>query len=226
MSKGFKLRMEEYVPTGTFLKTSFTKDRAELATRFAEFTTEYEVAFIEQLTKVAKLEQTLKLTEKQKKVTETLYEKADLVNKEFNFLSFYFKRAGLDSSILTDVKNDLASKNIEGACFKMEGLMQYVADNKTVLVSKGMAAGFVATLETDVVDLSAKNELQTEVMNIKGQLHRDNASEYKKLYAYISTIAAAGKIMYDGAGKMDEYTLSKVLSRMRIIKSGKVPPSE
>ena len=220
------MRLEEYVPTGTFLKNSFTKDRAELVTQFAEFTSEYEAAFIAQLTKVAKLEQTLKLTEKQKKVTEALYKKADLVNKEFNFLSFYFKRANLDSSILTDVKNDLDSKNIEGACFKMEGLMQYVAENKTVSVSIGMAAGFVATLETDVEDLSAKNELQNDVMNIKGQLHRDNASEYKKLYAYISTIAAAGKIMYDGDGKAGEYTLSKLLSRMRIIKSGKVPPSE
>ena len=226
MSKGFALRMEEYVPTGTFLKTSFTKDRAELVTRFAEFTLEYEAAFIAQVTKVAKLEQTLKLTEKQKKVTEALYEKADLVNKEFNFLSFYFKRANLDSSILTDVKNYLDSKNIEGACFKMESLLQYVAENETVLISKGMAAGFVATLETDIEDLSAKNELQNDVMNIKGQLHRDNASEYKKLYTYISTIAAAGKIMYDGDGKAGEYTLSKVLSRMRIIKSGKVPPSE
>ena len=226
MAKGFKLRMEEYVPTGTFLKTSFTRDRAKLVTRFAEFTTEYEAAFIAQLTKVTKLEQTLKLTEKQKKVTETLYEKADLVNKEFNFLSFYFKRADLDSSILTDVKNDLVSRNIEGACFKMEGLMQYVAENETVLISKGMAAGFVARMETDVEDLSAKNELQNDVMNIKGQLHRDNASEYKKLYAYISTIAAAGKIMYDGDGKAGEYTLSKVLSRMRIVKSGNVPPSE
>ena len=64
MAKGFTLRLEEFVPTCTFLKTSFTKDRAELATRFAEFTSEYEAAFIEQLTKVAKLEQTLKLTEK------------------------------------------------------------------------------------------------------------------------------------------------------------------
>ena len=89
-----------------------------------------------------------------------------------------------------------------------------------------MSAGFVATVETDVEDLSAKNELQNDVMNIKGQLHRDSASEYKKLYAYISTIAAAGKIMYDGDGKAGEYTLSKVLSRMRVIKSGKVPPSE
>ena len=208
------------------MKTSFTRDRAELATRFAEFTPEYEAEFNTQLRKVAKLEQTLKLTEEQKQVTETLYEKADLVNKEFNFLSFYFKRADLDSGILTAVKKDLVSRNIEGACFKMEGLMQYVAENETVLVSKGMAAGFVATLETDVEDLTIKNALQNKIMNIKGQLHEDNAGEYKKLYTYIATIAAAGKIMYDGVGKVDEYTLGKVLSRMRIINSGKVPPSE
>lgn len=225
MPKGFYLRMEEYVPTGTFLKTSFTRDRAELASRFAEFTTEFETNFDAQLSTVAKLEQTLKLTEEQKQVTVTLYEAADLLNKELNFLSFYFKRAGLDSSILTVVKRDLTARNIEGACFKLEGLMQYVVENETILVSKGMAVGFGDQLETDKKDLEAKNVLQNKVMNIKGQLHEDNANEYKKLYAYIATIAGAGKIMYAGSGKVDEYILSKVLSRMRVIKSGKVPPT-
>lgn len=215
MGKGFTLRMEEYVPTGTFLKTSFTRDRADLATRFAEFTMEYEANFDAQLTKVGKLEQSLKLTEEQKQVTESLHDASDLVNKELNFLSFYFKRAKLDSSILTAVKQDLNTRNIEGACFKLEGLIQYVVENETVLISKGMAVGFGATLSTNKEDLLAKNVLQNKIMDVKGQLYEDNAGEYKKLYAYISTIAGAGKIMYASVGKVDEYTLSKVLSRMR-----------
>jgi hypothetical protein len=64
---------------------------------------------------VSKLEQTLKLSEEQKGVTVSLYEASDVVNKEMNFLSFYFNRAKLDSSLVSAVKNDLKKRNVEGA---------------------------------------------------------------------------------------------------------------
>jgi hypothetical protein len=215
MAKGIKLKQEEYVPAGNFLKTSFARDRAELLKRFSEFTTEYESGFETQLTKVGKLEQTLKLTEEQKGVTVSLYQASDLVNKEMNFLSFYFKRANLDSSLVSDVKKDLKNRNVEGATKKMEGLIQYIIEKSTVLESKGMATGFPEELSTSKTDLEAKNILQNKIMDIKGQLHEDNKAAYEKLYEYISTIANAGKIMYDGQGKTDEYTVTRLISRMR-----------
>jgi hypothetical protein len=225
MSKGFKLRLEEYVPAGTFLKTSFVRDRAELVTRFSEFTPDFEAEFSAQLAKVAKLEQTLKLTEEQKGVTSSLYAAADFLNKELNFLSFYFKRADLNSAILTAVKQDLKVRNIEGACLKMEGLIQYVTEQQVILVSKGMAAGFAGELAEIKVDLEAKNVLQNKIMDIKGQLHEDNNIEYKKLYSYMNAIIGAGKIMYDGLGKADEYTMTRILSRMRVVKGNNNLPN-
>ncbi|MEO8517397.1 MAG: hypothetical protein ABI426_11655, partial [Flavobacterium sp.] len=137
MSKGAKLRMEEYVPAGTFLKTSFVRDRAELVTRFSEFTAEFENEFETQLNTVSQLEQTLKLTKDQKRITANLYEASDALSKELNFLSFYFKRAELETDILVQVKSDLRTRNIEGACYKMSGLVQYVAENEDILVTKG-----------------------------------------------------------------------------------------
>ncbi|WP_296151578.1 hypothetical protein [uncultured Flavobacterium sp.] len=52
-------------------------------------------------------------------------------------------------------------------------------------------------------------------MDARGQLAEDNSAVYKALYKYISTIAQAGKIIYDGKGKRDEYIISKLVSRMR-----------
>ena len=218
MAQGFRLRIEEYVPAGTFLKTSFSRDRAELATRFSEFTPAFEAEFQDQLQKVDQLEQTLKLTKEQKKVTITLYEQADVLNSELNFLAFYFKRAGLDNAILSQVKRDLRVKNIEGACYKMSGLIQYVTENQAVLSSKGMAPDFTSTLITVKDSLAERNALQNEIMNIKKQLYDDNSKEYKKLYEYIATIATAAKIMYTDTRKIDEYTVSKIISRMRLVK--------
>lgn len=219
MKRGVKLRMEEYVPTGIFLRTSFVRDRAELAVRFSEFTAEFEAEFVAQLTKVSKLEQTLKLTKEQKLITISLYEQADVLNNDLNFLSFYFKRAGLDSDILSQIKSNLKRRNIEGACYKIEGLIQYVADNESILVSKGMEVGYANTLQIVKESLVEKNATQNEIMDIKGQLHEDNSKEYKKLYEYIATIVTAGKIMYSSVGKVDEYTIAKLISRMRVIKS-------
>lgn len=218
MAQGTKLRMEEYVPAGTFLKTSFARDRAELSTRFSEFTANFELEFTAQLSKVDTLEQTLKLTKEQKQMTLSLYEAADALNKELSFLTFYFKGAGLENDVLIQLKYDLRVKNIEGACYKMGGLIQYVAENETILVSKGMELGFANVLTMIKNNLTAKNASQNEIMNIKKQLHEDNAIEYKKLYTYISSIVSAGKIMYSSVGKVDEYTITKLLSRMRVIK--------
>lgn len=215
MSKSVKLKIEEYVPAASFLKTSFVRDRAELSGRFSEFTVGYETEFVNQLLVVKNLEQALVLTEEQKEVTKGLYVSAELLNKELNFVSFYFKRAQLDGSVLTKVKRDLTKRNIEGALLKLEGLVQYIIDKHVVLESKGMAVGFPAALQVEATDLETKNELQNELMNLRKQLHEDNSADYKLLYSFMSTIVSAGKVMYDGHVKKDEYTITKLIARMR-----------
>lgn len=215
MSKSVKLRIEEYFPAGSFLKTSFVRDRAQLLVRFSEFTPEYEAEYSAQLLVVKLLEQALVLTEEQKEVTASLYVAAASLNNELNFVSFYFKRAKLDSRVLSKVKRDLAKRNIEGACLKLAGLVQYVKEKHLVLESKGMSTGFAAELEAAAGDLETKNEKQNKIMNNRKQLHKDNSGEYVLLYGYVSTIAAAGKVMYKGHVKADEYTITKLISRMR-----------
>lgn len=222
--KGFTLKVEEYVPAATFLKTSFVRDREELSSRFSEFTPDYLAGFETQLAKVTGLEQTLTLTEEQKGLTASLYEASSIVNKDLNFLSFYFERAGLDKAIVTAVKKDLTSRNVEGASLKLVGLIQFITEKSALLESKGMNAGFPAELDAARVNLTTKNELQNKVMDIKKQLYKDNKVEYDKLYEYISVIAKAGKIMYDGMSKKDEYTVTKLISRMRGGGGGATPP--
>jgi hypothetical protein len=102
-------------------------------------------------------------------------------------------------------------------------LIQYITNKRSLLESKGMAAGFPSALAVSKADLEAKNVLQNKVMDSKGQLHEDNGSEYIALYDYISTFAKAGKIMYNGLGKADEYTVTRLISRMR---GGGTPPAE
>lgn len=221
MSKGFYLKMEEYVPAGTFLKASFERDREELATRFSEFSTTYLNDFEAQLAKVARLEQSLVITEEQKGVTASLYTTSDQINKDLNFLSFYFKRAAISTSSITAVKRNLMDRNIEGAILKLDALLQFVESKKAVLEAKGMSATFPTEIDALKEEIKIKNGMQNVVMNIKKQLHSDNRQEYEALYAYVSTISKAGKIMYDGLTKRDEYVITRITSRMRRAKRNK-----
>ena len=210
-----KLRKEEYTVAGNFLKTSFANDRVDLATRFPEFTPEYQTAFEASIDLVEDLEQGVVLTGEQKTATAALYALANELNSELNFLTFYFKRAGLDSKMVSNLKKDLAKNNIEGCTQKITGLLQFIADKKPQLTEKGMAATFDSELAQTRDNLNEKNELQNQKMNALKELHSENKVVFKELYQYISTIADAGKIKYKNTIKADQYTISKIIARMR-----------
>jgi hypothetical protein len=165
MSKEKQFLKEEYLPGALFIKTSFVRDRAELVTRFAEYTPEYVVGFEDQIATVKHIQGALVLTEEQKKATVNLYMRANSVNFEFNFLSSYFKKCSLDTKILSQVKKDLTTHNIEGATAKIATVIQLIEVNAAALISKGMAANFTETLAADSDYLEQMNVLQNEVKN-------------------------------------------------------------
>jgi hypothetical protein len=221
------LRLEEYYPAGSFLRASFAAHRAELVLRFPEFDADYLAKFDEKLGVIKKLEQQVVLTESQKQATIDLYTMASGLNAEMNFLSYYFKKAGFDKGLISVVKKDLRSGNIEGATQKLEGIIQFITDKNDALVAKGMAADFAQTLASTRDGMNAKNELQNVKINALKKLHDDNRKLYTELYGYISTICEAGKIMYKGSVKGGEYTISKLIGRMRSgnIGGGGTPPA-
>lgn len=222
-----RLKIEEYSPIAGFLKDSFAADRVQLSTRFAKFTPQFEADFNAQRLVVKDLDSTLVLTQEQKDATALLYSKADEVNVELNFLSFYFRDSGLDTKMITKTKSNLEARNIEGACLKIKDIIQYITANHVVLESKGMAATYPADLAADKLFLEDKNEIQNTVKNAVKGLYSANSATYDNLYTYISTICDAGKIMYKGQVKADQYTISKLIKRMRSGNSGgsSTPPA-
>jgi len=219
MSKSKKLRVEEYVPSAVILMKSFGRDREELAGRFIEFTEDYENGFSDLIETVSKLEQSMVLTEQQKEATDALYNASDAISKELSFLTFHFKRAALYSGLLTMVKKELAKRNIEGACQKMGGLISYISAEHEILESKGMEAGFPSELTMMKSELERKNSFLNELVDNKDQLYEDNIEEYKELYGFITTVSNAGKVIYEGSSKEDEYSISKIIGRLRLAKS-------
>ena len=166
---GFSVRSEEYAPLGDFLRVSFVRDQAAIEVRFKKLDAVYLAAFDDQLAIVKKLEGTLKLTEEQKKATAELYAEADVVNKDLNFLSSYFKDAGLPTAAISSLKKSLKSVNIEGALLEMKDLRQYVVANQVALVDEGMDAGYELELKGHIDSMEALNTLQNSVLNTRKQ---------------------------------------------------------
>ena len=217
---GFSVRTEEYTPLGDFLMKSFVRDQGAIAVRFPKLDAGYLTAFQNKLAEVKKLEGTLKLTEAEKKATAQLYAEAEVVNKELNFLSSYFKDAGLPTEAISGLKKKLSRGNIEGALLEMKDLNDFVIANQPELEAEGMAAGYPAALEAHRVSMADKNALQNSVLNARKTLVNANKGDYKQLYAFISTVAEKGKLIFDGTVVEDEYNLTKIVSRMRAPKKG------
>ena len=215
-----KIRKEEYTALGDFVKASFVRDQAVILVRFTKLNAGFLADFTAKLEEVKILESGLVLTEEQKTATANLYAEASLLNKELNFLIRYIKEAELSSEAVTELKKDLTVNNIEGAILKIESVKQYVIAKLAVLESFGMSPTFVADLDAHKVSLSERNALQNSYMNSRKQLTEANKVKYKELYVFITKIINAGKLVFDGTATRDEYTITKVVSRMRFAKSG------
>jgi len=214
-----KMRNEEYAVAGRFLEPSFKRDRKKLEQLSNEFDEQYEDGFVTQIDRVEEMEQGLGLTQDQKDATASLYQKTDEMDKEMNSLSFRFGKVGLDVKPITKVKKQLHNGNVEGACKGIESLVQLADDRSADLVAKGMNKDYPLELKAKNKKLRELNGMQNVLMNQGKGVTFNEKTEYEALFAYIQNICRAGKIVFDGTITEDEYTITRLIKRMRAPKS-------
>ena len=213
-----QLRREEYTALGDFMLPSFVRDQATIVAMFPKFDTAFLTAFTTKLDFVKQLERSVVKTEEQKKVTISLYEDSTALNLELTVLSNYAADAGVNTTPISALKNDLRNRNIEGAIEKIAGVKQYVIQNQPELEAEGMNASFTTTLDDYSSKLSTKNALQNEYMNSLKQLTENNGKQYDELYSFMVKIANKGKLVFKDNVIKDEYSIRKNISRMRVAK--------
>lgn len=209
------VKKEEYTTLGDFILTSYSRDMGAISARFPKLGAAYKDAFVAKLDFVKGLESGIVIKENQKAATTSLEIEAGELNNELNFVSSYFEDAGLNTALVTELKNDLFKDNIEGAVLKIEGLKQYITAHLTALVEEGMDEHFPDKLADHKVSLSNKNKSQNDFMNDHKKLIASNIEHYNALYDYIASIAKKGKLVFKGSVYQDEYTISMIVKRMR-----------
>ena len=215
---GFKMRKEEYTALADFILPSFTRDLATFQARFTKFNATYLEQFLAKTAFVKELESSIIVTDQQKNATASLYNEASELNNELNFLKENFKDAGLNTSIITDIKDDLFAHNIEGAVLKIESLKQFIVANQAQLEEEGMNPNFPAQLTTHKTSFELKNKDQSEYMKQIKKLTDDNKAHYEELYDFISKVTTKGKLLFKDSRTKDEYNITKNLNKMRAAK--------
>ena len=217
------VRIEEVTTMSDFILTSYTRDFDVIKSRFVKMDNAFRDGFVTKLGFVKQLESTLMLNETRKGVTESLYAESKQLNDDLNFLSIYFVEALLNPGIVTALKSDLYARNIEGALLKIEGLKQFIVAHETILTDQGMAVDFATVLEAYKVSLTQKNNEQNALINNRKQLTDSNQTHYAELLKMVRKIIRNGKLVFKGKVTQDEYTLTKLIRRMRAAPKKDVP---
>lgn len=214
------VKNEEFVPLAEFLMVSFERDQKEIEAKFKKLDGPFMEAFRNKIEFVKDLESSLVLTTEQSRVTDELYAEAAAFNKEVNFLSSYFKGAGLPTASITKMKDFFFSRNIEGGLLELKGVKQLARANETALKAEGMETDYPDKMDTAYTSMLEKNVMQNTIINNRKTLVRNNRADYDELYDYIATVAEKGKVVFKGTGVEDEYTIDDILKRMRAPKRG------
>ena len=214
------VKNEEFVPLAEFIMVPFERDQRQIEAKFPKLNGPFLEAFRAKIDFVKDLESSLVLTTEQSRVTEELYAEAAAFNKEVNFLSSYFKGAGLPTASITKMKDFFFSRNIEGGLLEMKAVRQLVRVHEVALEAEGMESDYSDKMDAAYASMTEKNVMQNTIMNNRETLVRNNRADYDALYDYIATVAEKGKIVFDSTGFEDEYTISDIIKRMRAPKRG------
>lgn len=214
------IKHEEMVPLADMVWASFKRDQALIEAENSTFTITYLDDFKSVIDQVRDLEQSDSMLVTQKAVTGQLYLAADGMVKDLKLIQIVFKSAGLSTDVVSVMLKNIKSRNIEGALVNIKSLGQIVDDNLALLTSKGMKATFPTFLSDKFVVLTDLSNQQNQIMKDRKLLTDGNQASYASLYGFIKNICGVGKTVYGGTVKAEEYTVTKLLTKLHSLGSG------
>ncbi|MDO5523842.1 MAG: hypothetical protein Q4G48_07350 [Bacteroidia bacterium] len=220
-----RFKQEDYPAVADFMINSFERDLADFTSKYRTMNSDYLAGFKESNAAVKIALSGVLTKERQKKMTSDLYAAADRLKDDVILLKDYALRGGLNGNAIGNAIKQLTGRNVEAAVKTVRDALPYYTEHAEALAD--MPEGFLGQMATDVAHLETLNAEQNRLMNERKQGTADNKLLYKALNKYLSEVGKAGKIIYKGTPKRDEYTISKIVSRVRAAnKSGAEAPRE
>ncbi len=208
-----QLRLEDYPAIADFIFTSFERDLADFTAKYKTMNGDYLTAAKSANITLKSIQATQPAKQQQKDVTAELYATADSLKSKVILLKDYAQRGKIQADSLSDCVYKLNKRNIEGALLALRNTLPYYDQNSSKLLD--MPDGFLAELSGQLNDMDTLNNAQNTAINRSKESTANNKEAYKQVYQYITDIAKAGKLIYAKTPKADEYTISKLQSRVR-----------
>ena len=217
------IKHEEMVPLADSVWASFKRDQSELEAENSTLTPEYLNDFKVMTEEVRDLEQSDSMLITLKVTTGQLYLAGDGMRKDLKLFQIVLKKSKLDTKIVSVLLKNIKKRNMEGALVNIKSIEQIVADNTTLLTSKGMKAVFPTFLSDNFATLTTLSNQQNEIMKERKQLTEDNHGSYTALNSFITNVCVIGRTVYIGLIKADEYNITKLLTKLH--SSGGISPT-
>lgn len=217
--KKLRFSQEDIPVIADFVITSFERDKTEFVEHYKTMDDTYLDGFKEANTNVKTLVSNVANVARKKKITNALYACADSMSEKIFMLKDYAIRANLDVEVISKAPKLLRTRNLEGAMKAIRDSLPYYTENIDMLVD--MPEGFLSNLSSDITEMYALNVEQNRLIN-EGKLSTDEArAVYAIVDTYIGEVCRAGRLIFKGTPKADEYMLKKLLSRVRAAKKAK-----
>lgn len=218
------LNYEEYPAIGDALIASFNRDQSELAEHYKMMNADFVTDFQNAIDAVRATASVLAKTEELKSVTKQLYGLADEANKKLLFLLDYVKDAGLESASISGIRSKLTTRNIEGAVYDLREVLPYLESHKAELDAGNMPKEFLDYFPPILPQMEAWNAEQIAIVSNRKSLVEANKILFENAYSYISKVSNNGKKVFKDTVKKDDYTISKLIAKVRVEGKGEEGP--
>lgn len=214
MAQGRKLKQEDYTALADAMLVSFERDLADFKKVFRTIDESFLASFKKANEDLKNVSSSLLIKQSQKQTTKEIYQKADEFREKLLLLKAYVKRAKLDVPLLKETITVLKSRNLEKAIKNTREMLPFFEENKSKI--KDMPDDFLADIPATLVYFETKNAEQNTLMSESKRTTSEAKPFYDILYNYIKEVADAGKVVYKGNPKKEDYTISKVIQRMGV----------
>lgn len=214
MAQGRKLKQEDYTALADAMLVSFERDLADFNKVFRTIDSDFLAAFKKANEDLKNASSSLVIKQSQKQTTKEIYQKADEFREKLLLLKAYVKRAKLDVPLLKETITVLKSRNLEKAIKNTREMLPFFTENKSKI--KDMPDDFLSDIPATLVYFETKNAEQNALMSESKRTTSEAKPLYDTLYNYIKEVADAGKVVYKGNPKKEDYTISKIIQRMGV----------
>ena len=209
------LNYEDYPAIGDALVASVTRDLGDFAEHYTKMDTAFIAGFKNAIDAVRSAASVLAQTEQRKGVTKQLYDLADEANKKLFFLIDYLEDADLETQALSAIRNKFTNRNLEGGVRDLREILPYLQSQKTVLEAGEMPKGFLDYFAAIIPQMESLNVEQISILSTRKTIVEANLALFETAYDFISKVSNRGKKVFKKSVKKDDYTLSKLLTRVR-----------